>query len=88
MTVKHVVEAIHRDWLRTTSDIRLLDNGAFCTDWWRGLNPAMSLSDFVSQWAFGNFFCTVDQGDLLADPPRQPSVAIHLGNNVPVFFPP
>jgi hypothetical protein len=88
MTVQHLVGAIERDWLRTTSDIRQLDNGFFCTDWWRGLDPKMSMRDFCSEWAFGSFFCSVVEGDEDATPPRPSTIEILLKRDVPVIFPP
>ena len=30
--------AISRDWARTQCDVRTLDDGTFCTDWWRGFD--------------------------------------------------
>jgi hypothetical protein len=85
--VQYLTEAIRRDWLRTTTDIRELDNGYFCMDWWRGMNPKMSFSDFCSTWAYQSIFCTADAGDEEANPPRAASIVIHLDQDLPVAFP-
>ena len=87
LAVRHITEAIQRDWLRTSTDIRTLDNGFFCTDWWRGMDPKLSFAAFSAQWAFGSVFCTVDEGDADADPPRPASLEVLLGRDKPVRFP-
>ena len=57
LVTKMVREAIQRDWLRTKVDIRTLDDGAFCFDWWRGLNCSLSVAAFVSLWATPPVLC-------------------------------
>jgi hypothetical protein len=57
-----LVEAIERDWLRTSTDIRTLDNGFFCAEWWRGLNPALSLDTFMSTWTHVKSFARIRGG--------------------------
>lgn len=86
--VETVADAIQRDWLRTTIDLRTLDNGSFCTEWWRGLNPALSVVDFTARWTHGSFFCSVEWGDADADPPVPPSLSCRLGPELPLPFPP
>jgi hypothetical protein len=88
MAVRHVSEALQRDWLRTSTDIRTLDNGFFCTDWWRGMDPKMTFEAFDTAWAYRSMLCTVDEGDAKATPPRPATIAIHLGDDKPVMFPP
>lgn len=54
-----VQEAIRRDWLRTQTDFRSLDNGAFCADWWRGWCSSFSVENFIGLWATPPVFCQV-----------------------------
>ena len=51
--------AISRDWTRTQCDVRTLDDGTFCTDWWRGFDARLPLSQFIATWALPPIFCTV-----------------------------
>jgi hypothetical protein len=88
LAVQSLKGAIERDWLRVSQDIRFLDNGCFCTDWWRGLDPKLSLSRFRSLWAHLGVFCVVDAGDDGAVPPRAASVTLRLGEDLPIPFPP
>ncbi len=85
--VSSLVRAMKRDWLRTTTDIRSLDNGSFCTEWWRGLDPQLSLAKFRASWAHRDLFCVVDGGDAGAAPPRAPSLSLRLGVDLPLPFP-
>ena len=57
--VEHLLEAIRRDWQRTQEDVRLLDAGAFCNDWWRGVDARLSVDAFVQQWTRPPVFCRV-----------------------------
>ena len=59
LAVQHLVEAIQRDWSRTQGDVRLVDAGAFCVDWWRGVDLGMRPEVFVAQWASPPIFCRV-----------------------------
>jgi hypothetical protein len=85
--VNAIVEAIQRDWLRASTDIRQLDNGYFCTEWWRGLDPKISFGDFCTSWTYGSVLCQADAGDADADPPRPASLQFFLGPDLPVPFP-
>ena len=85
--VNSVVDAIQRDWLRTSTDIRQLDNGYFCTEWWRGLDPKLSFNDFCASWTYGSVLCRADSGDAEANPPRPASLQLFLGPDLPVPFP-
>ncbi len=57
--IKMVREAIQRDWLRTQLDIRTLDDGAFCMDWWRGMDCSLSTESFTQLWATPPILCEV-----------------------------
>ena len=57
--VTMVREAIQRDWLRTQLDIRSLDDGAFCMDWWRGMDCSLSTESFTQLWATPPILCEV-----------------------------
>src|SRR4029079_16390480 len=46
MAVDSLVTAIQRDWRRTQEDVRTIDAGACCTDWWRGLDGLTKVSTF------------------------------------------
>ena len=59
MAVTSLLEAIKRDWMRTNSDVRELDDGTFCKDWWRGFNVMQSVDDFIEDWASPPIFCEV-----------------------------
>ena len=87
LAAKRLRGAIERDWLRVSEDIRTLDNGFFCADWWRGVDPQLSMEKFSSSWAFGSIFCTVTEGDEDAEPPLPASIAIHVGEDQPIPFP-
>ena len=65
LVVKMVRQAIKRDWMRTQLDIRSLDDGAFCMDWWRGLDCSLSVADFVSLWGTPQVLCCL-AGDIPA----------------------
>ena len=77
LVVESLTEAIKRDWLRTHSDVRELDGGAFCNDWWRGFDVKLAVDDFIKIWADPPILCEV-QG-----------AALHLriGMDVPVARP-
>ena len=87
LAVKQLRGAIERDWLRVSQDIRTLDNGFFCADWWRGVDPQLSIEKFNLSWAFGSIFCSVTEGDEDADPPLPASIAIYFGEDQPLPFP-
>ena len=60
--------AISRDWTRTQCDVRTLDDGTFCTDWWRGFDARLPLTQFIATWASPPIFCTV-----VGAPPPDPA---------------
>ena len=66
LATKMVRETIRRDWIRTQVDIRSLDDGVFCLDWWRGLDCSLSMHEFISKWATPPVLCKV-----LGGPPAQ-----------------
>ena len=59
--------AISRDWTRTQRDLRTLDDGAFCTDWWRGFDARLTVNRFIATWASPPVFYAV-VGVAPADP--------------------
>ena len=59
LALGHLHQAIARDWMRTQTDLRHLDNGAFCQDWWRGLDCSLTVASFASLWATPPIFCTM-----------------------------
>ena len=38
------------DWARTQQDVRTLDDGSFCSAWWRGFDAKLSQEEFEEQW--------------------------------------
>jgi hypothetical protein len=83
MAAESLLASISRDWRRVESDVRTLDSGVFCADWWRGLDVKLSLEVFGEEWARGAspLFCRVQGEDLryrlrvghpVALPPAQP----------------
>jgi len=83
MAAESLLASIARDWRRVESDVRTLDGGVFCADWWRGLDVKLSLEVFAEEWARGASpaFCRVRGedleyrlrvGDPVALPPAQP----------------
>jgi exonuclease III len=87
LAVQSLTEAAQRDWLRTTTDIRTLDGGFFCTEWWRGMDPQLKRADFSNSWAYGSVLCSVVEGDEEAAPPRAASLNLFLGQDLPLPFP-
>ena len=84
IAVEHIVEAIQRDWLRSHTDIRTLDNGAFCPAWWRGTDTKIKRQQFLDRWSKPPFLCQLkDQDDDAA-------VSLHMsiGVDKPIMFPP
>ena len=49
LTVDTLVTALRRDWLRCTTDVRLLSS-AFPADYFRGRDPALEGEDFEQLW--------------------------------------
>lgn len=57
LAVDTITSAIARDWRRTQASVRSLDDGAFCTDWWRGFDGCMTVTKFEKQWARPPILC-------------------------------
>jgi Reverse transcriptase (RNA-dependent DNA polymerase)/Ring finger domain len=85
MAVESLLDAIKRDWLRTQLDVRELDGGSFCQDWWRGFDVRLKVDDFIEDWAAGGFFCEV-RGDPPATQhgPDERTLHLLLGLDTPV----
>ena len=88
MAVSLIREAIERDWLRTTTDIRQLDNGYFSVEWWRGQDPSLTFAQFEELWASPPVLCSATEGDPEADPPVPHSLVIRIDTDTPIPFPP
>jgi hypothetical protein len=88
MVVDHIVGAVQRDWTRTQTDVRQLDDGAFCVDWWRGFDSSLSVDQFEQQWAAPPVFCKV-VGDAPddANAPDTRTMELLIGQNIPVPWP-
>jgi len=88
IAVDTLVSAIERDWRRTQEDVRTMDAGAFCPDWWRGLDGLTKVSAFEKQWARPEILCR-----LVGDRPQQLGAAdgrtlqLLLGSAFPVPVP-
>jgi hypothetical protein len=59
LAVDSIVAAIGRDWKRTDHDLRNLDDGFMCRDWWRGVDTRISKARFIKQWSTPGIFCTL-----------------------------
>lgn len=89
LALEHLLGAIQRDWARTQGDIRHLDAGGFCVDWWRGVDVVLPVSAFVEQWARPPLFCRVHS--VLPSQPGgafQQRLSLLLGPGFPVALPP
>ena len=88
MAVESLVEAIKRDWLRTHTDVRELDGGAFCNDWWRGFDVKLKVDDFIRAWADPPILCAV-QGAAPSNQGEADTRTLHinLGLDTPVARP-
>ena len=88
MVVEHLCSAIRRDWQRTQCDVRHMDDGAFCMDWWRGLDCSLRVDQFVKQWASPPVFCEiVGEAPARRDDPDMRTLALRIGADMPVIFP-
>ena len=89
LVVDTVISAIQRDWIRTQEDVRTLDDGHFCHDWWRGFDVSIPLDRFVKLWASPPALCRV-----VTHPPAQiggqPSYSLdlHISRTAPLPLPP
>jgi hypothetical protein len=59
LAISTVVSAIERDWRRSQSDVRQLDNGDFSRDWWRAVDASIDIGAFATRWATPAFLCDV-----------------------------
>ena len=84
MAVATLTTAIERDWLRTHTDMRSLDDGNFCTDWWRGFDRRLTVDKFVEQWAQPATLCRVDRQAATG----RPEVRVLVSRDTPVLWPP
>ena len=84
IAVEHIIEAIQRDWLRSHTDIRTLDNGSFCPAWWRGTDTKIKRRQFLELWSKPPFLCQIKDQD------EDAAVSLHLsiGVDKPILFPP
>ena len=81
MAVDSLVEAIQRDWRRTEGDLRQMDNGGFCSSWWRGRDTELSLRDFEKTWTKPSYFCRI------TGPRRNRQLQLLIGVDKPIAFP-
>ena len=84
--VGHINAAIRRDWARTQVDLRQLDDGAFCVDWWRGFDTALTVEQFELQWAVPPLLCEV-AGPGPAAGAATRSLHLRLGTDSPIPWP-
>ena len=88
LALQHLVGAINRDWTRTQTDVREMDDGAFCQDWWRGLDCSLKVDDFEEMWAEPPILCR-----LVGEPPRSRlhrdtrTMELLIGPDLPVPMP-
>ena len=87
MAVESLVSAIQRDWCRTQEDIRSMDAGAFCTDWWRGLDGITEVSTFEKQWARPEILCRLVGTRPLQGAPDNRTLELRFGTAFPVPVP-
>ena len=88
LAIQHLLDAIRRDWIRVHTDVRGLDAGAFCVDWWRGVDCSLGVDRFEDRWASPPLFCR-----LAGVPPRQGeederTLELLLSSSFPVPKPP
>ncbi|GAX84379.1 hypothetical protein CEUSTIGMA_g11801.t1 [Chlamydomonas eustigma] len=58
-----LTDAIRRDWLGTTQDLRTINNGFTCADWLRGHAFIQRYSSFEKSWLSPPIFCSVTAKD-------------------------
>ena len=88
LAVDSLLQAIRRDWRRTQEDPRLLDNGAFCNDWWRGFDARLKVGDFERQWALPPIFCGLEGARPPAGADDHRRLEMKLGRDRPLARPP
>jgi len=65
LALTSLTDSIQRDWTRTQVEVQALDDGAFCSDHWRGFKGKLPMGDFINEWAkHPGIFCKV-----VGDPP-------------------
>ena len=84
-----VTSAISRDWTRMTKDVRTLDDGHFCHDWWRGFDVSITMARFVTQWASPPILCRVVTHPTAqsGEQPTHHSLDITLSRTAPLPLP-
>jgi hypothetical protein len=86
--VTTVTSAISRDWARTQSDVRQLDDGQFCNDWWRGFDVTLSISKFATTWTTPPVFCNiVGVAPVLPHNPDTRTLAFLISRSTPMPLP-
>jgi hypothetical protein len=75
--VDTVVAALHRDWQRTTTDIRTISHDV-CSSNFRGLQHKCPRSLFNAKWSLGGRLCRVQPDN---------SLEVHLSYNRPIPIP-
>ena len=89
LALQHVLGALGRDWARTQGDVRHLDAGGFCMDWWRGVDTALTVAQFQQQWATPPLLCQVlGPGPPLPGSPDTRTLELLLRPGHPVPLPP
>ena len=85
IAIDTLIGAIKRDWMRTQMDVRELDGGSFCQDWWRGFDVKLTVDDFIKDWGADNIFCEV-RGDPPATmhAPDHRTLHLRIGMDTPV----
>lgn len=88
LALQHLLGALQRDWARTQGDVRSLDAGGFCLDWWRGVDTVLTVDQFVTQWAQPPLLCRVDgERPVLPGAPDARTLELLLGVAHPVPLP-
>lgn len=88
LALQHLLGALQRDWARTQGDVRSLDAGGFCLDWWRGVDTVLTVDQFVTQWALPPLLCrVVGERPLLPGTPDERTLELLLRPEHPVPLP-
>ena len=88
MATEALLEAIKRDWLRTHTDVRQLDGGAFCNDWWRGFDVKLTVDGFIKTWADPPILCEVrGAAPASSQEPDMRTLSLRFGLDEPVVRP-
>lgn len=74
------------DWVRTSTDVRRLSSA--CISWFRGKDPCIPKSGFVSSWGPEGVLCAVTGGTAVGLVPAVPlRVTVLLSTSVPWALP-